>query len=270
MQKESKFKKNIEKIIQTKFKSKFTNNLLDNFYGAIQSFEVLDDEKTILKSGKFIEALTKVLLEYTNQRIPPKRDFKPTRLLESFSRLSRDNYDDIIRITVPRLSIYIYDVASNRGGRHDPYEIGVNKVDASFLLEGITWILTELLRYSLNNSVTTEEARFLVESISKKRIRFFEEIDERVYINLPKKLFKKLSCKDVGVLVLYYKYPKRTTEEKLFINLKKHGFKRDNIVKSIQRLKSLADEDKNGLLLRGNGRKEAEAILSKISKSYES
>lgn len=267
MQKENKLKNDIKKIISTKFKSKFVNNLLDHFDKAIQSLEEFnDDEKTILRSGKFVEALTKILLEYTNQSIPSKRDFRAGNLLDSFIKLPKNRYSETIRITIPRLAIFLYDVANNRGGRHDSYDVDVNKVDALFLLEGISWIMTELLRYSVDNNIGPEEANFLLKSIYKKRISYFEEIGERVYINLPKKIFKKLSCKDVGILILYYKYPRRVTEEKLFINLKKHDFEKDNIVKSIQRLKFLTDEDKNGLLLRGSGREEAEAILSKISK----
>lgn len=268
MRRENKFRKDIKKIISNEFKSKFVNNLIDNFYSAVQSFEALDDEKTILKSAKFIEALSKILLEYTNQYVPPKRSFKPIQILKSFARLPRGSHDDILRITIPRLSIFIYDVASNRGGRHDPFDIDVNKVDASFLLNGISWILAELVRYSFNGDITVEEAKFLVESIFKKRIRFFEEIDGRIYINLPKKLFKKLSCRDIGVLILYYVYPKRIVKNTLSIQLKKHGFKKDNIVKSVQRLESLVDENENGLLLRGIGRKEAETILFKISRNY--
>lgn len=271
MQKENKFTKDVRKIISSKFRirGRLVNNLLNHFYGAEQAFGILDDEKTILKCGKFIEALTKILLKYTGQPVPLKRDFKTGKLLESFIQLPRGSYDDLIRITIPRLSMFIYDVASNRGGRHDSYDIDVNKVDASFLLEGITWILAELVRYSFDDNISPEEAKFIVESIFKKRMSYFEEIDGRVYVNLPRKVFKKLSCRDVGVLILYYKYPKRVAEEELFLNLKSHGFKKDNIVKSIQRLKSLVDENKNGLLLRGSGRREAEAILSKISEKYE-
>lgn len=97
----------------------------------------------------------------------------------------------------------------------------------------------------------------LLISLSEKIYPSFEEIDGRPYINLD-----RLSAPEIGLLLLYFKYPHRIERQALIDAIKRHGHKKNVAEVATHRLKSLVDDEGGAWKLRGLGRQKAEAFLN--------
>ncbi len=246
----------IKNILKSQFVSIHVNAAMKHFSNTVEKYQAADWEGSILKAGKFIEAVMKMLWIFCGQTLPSARRFSVGNIADRLRGLT--DYPDTVRILIPRACVFAYDIASNRGARHDPDEIDPNKMDASVVLPAVSWILAELIRFADTGSSTPEQTLSLVETLIDKKYPYFEDIDGRTYINL-----KGLAPRDIALLILNAMYPRRISRSKLNDLLERHGFKKSSIGPALTRLKSSID-DHNGLWkLRGNGRQEAEEILSK-------
>ena len=204
--------------------------------------------------------MIKALANYSQIPIPRGRDFKVGKLVEELRKADQSKYDDTIRLLIPRSCVFIYDISSNRGARHDPDEIDPNEMDAIVVVQNISWILAEMARFSQKGSLAPDQAIKLVQELMEKKYPTFEEIDGRLYINK-----EGLSALDTGILLLNFKYPNRLNKEYLRDMLIRHHFTGENSRMAISRLSKFVDEDGVGnLKLRGVGRNKADSILNRI------
>lgn len=77
----------------------------------------------------------------------------------------------------------MFEVTSNRGGRHDPDEIDANEMDATAILGNCAWVLAEMVRYA-QKAGDLKHAKAVVDGLMKRRYPFIEEIDGHVYVDL--------------------------------------------------------------------------------------
>lgn len=250
---------NIRTSLKKRFALEYINSAIGHFIEANRKYQEADWEGSTLKIGKFTESIVKALWIYCGQVLPPSRQFKVGNILDKLKNLN--NHPDIIRVLIPRACTFIYDIASNRGVRHDPDEIDPNKMDASVVLPVAAWILAELTRFSNAGSSTPEQTLMLVEILMEKKYPYFEEIDGRIYVNL-----KGLKPREVGLLILNAIYPRRKSREDIEDLLRRHGYKKNPIAIALTRLKNLVDDEAGKWKLRGLGRQEAEKILSRLRK----
>ncbi|HUW21422.1 MAG TPA: hypothetical protein VMW41_02010 [Candidatus Bathyarchaeia archaeon] len=251
----------IKNLLGQKFEAKRVNSIVSHYILCVQKFEEGDWETSLTKAGKFIEATIKLLWVFAGNSLPTKqKEFKAT----SFAQKIIDQVntttiaDDGIRLQIPRASIFVYDITSNRGGRHDSDEVDANEMDCSTVLPMCSWILAELFRFSAKNLISIEETKKIIDSLIERKYPIFEEIDGRIYVD--NKKFK--SVPECSLLILYKKYPKRISKDNLIKSLKRHNFKQSAI--KLGRLSSYLDIDGNdNLLLRSTGRRKAEEILNK-------
>jgi len=251
----------IKNILSQKFETKRVNSAISYFVACIQKFEEGDWEISLTKAGKFIEAVIKLLWVYAGKSLPAKeKDFKATAFAQKIiDQIDTTTIpDDGIRLQIPRASIFVYDIASNRGGRHDSDEVNANEMDSSTILPVCSWILAELFRFSAKNLISIEEAKKVIDSLTERRYPIFEEIEGRIYVD--NKKFK--SAPECSLLILYKIYPKRISKNTLVDLLKRHNFKQSAI--KLERLSPYIDIDGNGnILLRATGRRKTEEILNK-------
>ena len=251
----------IKNILSQKFETKRVNSAISYFVACIQKFEEGDWEISLTKAGKFIEAVIKLLWVYAGKSLPAKeKDFKATAFAQKIiDQIDTTTIpDDGIRLQIPRASIFVYDIASNRGGRHDSDEVNANEMDSSTILPVCSWILAELFRFSAKNLISIEEAKKVIDSLTERRYPIFEEIEGRIYVD--NKKFK--SAPECSLLILYKIYPKRISKNTLVDLLKRHNFKQSAI--KFERLSPYIDIDGNGnILLRATGRRKTEEILNK-------
>jgi len=251
----------IKNILSQKFEAKRVNSVIGYFVSSIQKFEEGDWETSLTKVGKFIEAVIKLLWVYAGKFLPAKqKDFKATvfaqKIIDQIDTATIP--DDGVRLQIPRASIFVYDITSNRGGRHDSDEVNANEMDSSTILLVCSWILAELFRFSAKNLISIEETKRVIDSLMERRYPIFEEIEGRVYVD--NKKFK--SAPECSLLILYKIYPKRISKNMLADLLKRHNFRQSAI--KFERLSSYIDIDGNGnILLRATGRRKAKEILNK-------
>jgi hypothetical protein len=61
-----------------------------------------------------------------------------------------------------------YEIASNRGARHDADEVEANEMDASAVMSACSWILGEMVRYS-QKGLDLAEAKAVVDGVVKRK-----------------------------------------------------------------------------------------------------
>ena len=226
--------------------------------GIVSQFQTGDWEPCIAKAGKFVEATVKALAVHAAVSFPTGRRFSAGTVIDDLTRLPSGTVDDSIRITIPRACRFVYDIASNRGARHDPDEVDPNEMDASAVVPMCSWILAEMIR-NAQKGLDMAEAKELVESLSARRYPLIEEVDGRVYFHHAKK-----SAPDVAVLALAYRHPKRMSRDELLATIKRHGFKSTNANVAVTRIRNFIDDDgKGNLRLLAPGLKKAEQLMSK-------
>jgi hypothetical protein len=257
--------KQVKELLEQKFEARRVDSVLSYFLCSVQKFEESDWEGTLAKAGKFVEATIKLLWVFSGKSLPSReKDFKAglyaQKIIDQINKQILP--EDELRIQIPRACIFIYDVASNRGARHDSEEIDPNEMDAITILPVCSWILAELVRLSAKGSINVDEARKIVNSLKERRYPFFEEIEDRIYVSNEK--FK--SAPECALLILYKLYPRRVKKTALLDLLKRHGFKETAL--KLERLMSFVDiNQEGGILLRATGRRKAEEILEKHRKS---
>ncbi len=251
----------VRPLLETKFPAKQVDSLLDHFQKMVAEFQKGQWESATAKSGKFVEAALKAVWAQLGNTVPKSKDFKVDRIIRQLEQIPATQAEDTIRLTIPRACRFIYEVASNRGARHDADEVDPNQMDASAVVSLSSWILAELLRYSQKGAVDMSRATELVSALSQKRFPRIEEVDGRVYFH-----FKGLSARDVGLLTLWHCHPRRMSESELIQAARRHGSSRANATMGVSRLERVVDDDGDGnLRLLAPGIQEAEQLIAKKS-----
>jgi hypothetical protein len=248
-------------MIGTSFAQKYTPALLDHFDAAVASFQVGDWEKATLRCGKFVESTLKALWSYLGNPVPKSKDFKVDAVIRQLEQTPSANADDTIRLTIPRACRFIYEVASNRGARHDPDEVNPNRMDASTVVSLCAWILAEMLRYSQKGSLDPAKAADAVASLTEKKFPLIELVDGRAYFHV-----RELSARDIALLSLWRIFPNRLSKKEVAAAVVRHQFSAGNAKMAVSRLGSVVDDDGDGnLRLLSPGVEEAESLLSRAA-----
>ncbi len=190
--------------------------LVKHFKAGVDEYHKGEWEKSLSKGGKFIEAVLKALLVEAGLPAQSGRQFKVDKAINDLGGLPSGGMDETIRLTIPRCCRFIYDVTSNRGGRHDPDEIDANEMDATAILGTSAWVLAEMVRYAQKQR-DPAEAKAAVDDLMKRRYPFVEEIDGRVYVDLK----SAKSARDLGLLILWQRGTRRMNREDLIQSVRR-------------------------------------------------
>lgn len=240
------------------FPAKHIKAALTHFTNAVNEFGQGNWEGSIAKVGKFVEAMLKAVATHCGSPFEGGRKFKADKVMNSLGQLADGSYDDSLRLLIPRACRSIYDIASNRGARHDPDEIDPNSMDANVVLAVSAWILAEAIRYAQKGVVDPSQARDLVDSLVEKRYPVVEEVEGRIYLHA-----KKKSAVDVGLVVLARRYPKRVSKLDLVESIRRNGFSLANAKVAAGRIGKFVDDNGTGQLrVLVPGLRRAEAIVA--------
>jgi len=251
-----------ERTVSELLKDKFAatrgiDALVKHFQAAVDEYHKGQWEKSLGKAGKFLEAVLKALLAEANLPIPSGRQFKVDKAINDLAMAGA--VADTVRLTIPRCCRFIYDVTSNRGGRHDPDEIDANEMDATAILGNCAWVVAEMVRYAQRQGDLTQ-AKWVVDALMKRRYPFIEEIDGRVYVDL--KTAK--SARELGLLILWHRGTRRISHDDLVESIRRQrsGVTLKNARLAVQRLSDVVDDDGAGMLrLRGAGFRKADELI---------
>ena len=248
-----------EALLVQKFDAKHVASVLKHFSGAIEKYVAGDWSAVGVMAGKFVEAVTKALMVYGGQAIANPRKFHAGGELRKFENVLPATTPDAVRMVIPKACLFAYEIASNRGGRHDAHDVDANEMDARTVIPAISWVLAEMVRFcAVGGDVATAAA--MVEELTTKIYPYLEDIDGRRYVNI-----KDVKPREVGLLLLYSAYPDRISRQDLVDQVVRHGTKKAAATTAVHRLKNVVDEDGGGWKLRGLGRQEAESFLASLA-----
>jgi hypothetical protein len=228
---------------------------VNHFGRMVQDYQRREWDDANAKAGKFVEAVLKALWAEAGEIVPTGKAFKAGVIMDTIDK--RVALPDSLRLTIPRACRFIYEVASNRGARHDADEIAANEMDANAVISLSSWVLAEMISYA-QKGLDLTEAKAVVDGIITRKYPFMETIDGRVYIDIAN------SAREAALLILYGIYPKRIAEEELIKQVARHGYKRANAEMGVKRVLTRVDKDDNGnLKLRNLGVQDAEALIAR-------
>jgi hypothetical protein len=241
------------------FPARPTNAALGYFTDLVDEYRRGEWEAAIAKAGKFVEAMLKAVGSSCGLTIATGKAFKVDNVINSLAQLPAGAHSDSLRLTIPRAARVVYDIASNRGGRHDADEIDPNQMDASVSVSCCSWIVAEMIRNAQKGAVDMEEAKAAVEALAERKYPSVEEVEGRVYLHLTGK-----SAVDVALALLAYRHPKRVSRKDLLRSISRNGFSEANSRTALRRISHLIDsDDTGGLKLLAPGLMRAEEILQR-------
>ncbi len=249
----------IQRLLSQKFDERRAGSAIKHFLQAAAGFELGDWEETLEKTGKFVEAVIKVIWVYAGKTLPNEKEFKAghfaEKILNGSGVVKSDLPNDGVRLQIPRACVFLYDIASNRGGRHDSDEFDPSEMDAVTSVSISSWVLAELVRFSGAGQISQEDAQQMVASVIKRRYPAFEEIEDRIYVD-DGRYSGAIEC---ALMILYRKYPGRMSKSELQNSMKRHSFSKTAL--KFERLAPYVDIDANDdLLIRASGRRKVEEI----------
>jgi hypothetical protein len=118
--------------------------------------------------GRFsedVEATLKALWQHAGGVVPTGKDFKAGNIIDQLA--GKAALRDSLRLTIPRACRFVYEIASNRGARHDADEVEANEMDASAVMAACSWILAEMVRYS-QKGLDLAEAKAVVDGVVRR------------------------------------------------------------------------------------------------------
>jgi hypothetical protein len=252
-----------DRLLTAVFSPVHVRALLGHYSHAIDDFSRSDWEDCTAKVGKFVEAVLKALATHCNVPFEKGRKFKADALMNGITGLPHGSYDDAVRVLLPRACRLAYDLASNRGARHDPDEIDPNSMDAHLAIHTASWILAEMIRYAQKGAIDASEAGNLVAGLTERKYPSVENVDGRLYLHAAKK-----SAVDVALAILAVHHPKRVAKADLVQAVKRNGFTLHNAKTAVDRISKLVDYDHSDeTRLLAPGLKRAEEILKRAKET---
>lgn len=246
--------KTVNAMLKDKFAAKHADAAVRHFTRMIQDFQQREWEDATAKAGKFVEAVLKAVWSETGKPVPTGKAFVAGNIMDL---LPKEALTTSLRLTIPRACRFVYEIASNRGARHDADEVAANEMDADAVVALCSWILAEMVSYS-QKGLNLNEARRVVDALIKRKYPFMEEIDGRVYVDIGK------SAREVALLILYAVYPKRISRDDLVRQVERHGYHPNNASVGVTRILDRVDMDEyTKMRLRNAGVREAEEIIAK-------
>jgi hypothetical protein len=245
----------IDEMLKERFAGKkHVDAAVQHFGRMVQDYQQAKWDDSNAKAGKFVEAVLKALVCEAAEKPASGKAFKAGTVLDTIDK--KATLPDSLRLTIPRACRFVYEIASNRGARHDADEVQANKMDAKAVLALCSWILAEMVSYS-QKGMNLDEARRTVDGLMKRKYPFVEDIEGRVYVDIAK------SAREAALLILYGIYPKRMSEESLARQVARHGYSQKNANMGVKRIRAKVDDDDHGYLrLRNVGVKEAEELIA--------
>jgi len=246
----------------TKFPKAHVEGMLKHYVKMTADFQASEWENATVKGGKFVEAALKGICGVAGVAVGKGKDFKAGAAIDDLIRLPRGTpLHDSLKTLLPRACRLVYEIASNRGARHDPDEVDSNESDATVVMATCSWMCGEMIRVATSGTsgaVALDEAQKLVDGLAEKRYAMLEEVDGRLWFH-----GKKAKPREVALVILSRGYPKRMKREDLLDALERHRVRKGNAQVVITRLKTdrLVDDGPTGLYLLAPGRQLADEVL---------
>jgi len=255
----------VNELLKNAFKPKHVDAAVGHFQNMVADYQKSDWADAAAKAGKFIEAVVKALWVYVGENVPKGKQFSVGGIIDGLQQKpAAAAIPDTIKLTIPRACRFAYEVASNRGARHDPDEIDANEMDASTVVSLSSWILSEMVRFS-QKGLDLAEAQRIVEGLMRRKFPLSEEIDGRIYTQIGR------SAPEVAIGILHAIYPNRMSRDELIESLKRHTFSENNANVAMVRIRRFVDvDDQARIRLRNTGVQRVDQLLQRAAQKKKS
>lgn len=245
-------------LLYTAFDKRHCDSAVKHFQDMVDELRKGQWDDCTAKGGKFVEAVLKALWVQIGEVVPKGRQFKVDNIL---NQITNKVAADRIRLTIPRACRFAYDIASNRGARHDADEIDANEMDATVMMSLCAWILAEMISFA-QKGLDLNQAKSIVEGLMRRIFPFTEDIDGRIYSEVGN------GAREVALVVLFHIYPNRMHKDEIMRTLRRHQFSDYNASKAVLRLQRYTDDDGQGnLRLRNPGMRKAQELVAAASRA---
>lgn len=154
---------------------------LVNCYGEIiRNYAEHRWEPAELNGGKLCEVVYSIVNGALSGTFPPNASKPPNmvaacRALEQQPANGSRVGDRSLRILIPRLLPYLYEIRNNRGVGHVGGEVDPNHSDAETVMSTASWLMAELVR--IFHNVPLDEAQESVDALVERRHPLVWEVD---------------------------------------------------------------------------------------------
>lgn len=191
------------------YPQELVDSLLDSYKELVENFNLAKLRPSEVEGGRFCEAIIRMLQYKTTGTYTPigtpigNLDTEISRL----ANLPKADFDETIRLHIPRTVRVIYDIRSKRDSVHLG-NIDPNLMDATLILNCCKWVLAELFRMELQ--IPVNEAQKTINYLIEKKIPIVQDFDGFLVTLNP-----RLSARDRILVLLYYRGKEGATREEL-------------------------------------------------------
>lgn len=188
----------IEKQLAAKLDAKLVSELLDAHGEAKRNFYLGGLRLSAVEGGRFCEAAFR-LLEYVTKAkafTPLGKQLDTDKLIRDLSNLAPAQFNDSLRLHIPRSLRLVYDIRNKRDAAHLADDIDPNLQDATLVVTVIDWVLAEFIR--LYHDVPANTASKMVDGIVKRIAPVVQDFNGFLKILNP-----KLGVSDHSTVLLY-------------------------------------------------------------------
>ena len=219
----------IKNILCTRYPEELVDTLIQAYSEVLSNYRIEKWKPSELDAGHFVETARRFLEhELTGNHTALNRSlnsFNQTVL----NRLESSSGDESFRILIPRTLYAIYCIRNKRGVGHIS-SISPNKLDATFILNSVKWVLSEFVRISASS--TPDEADEIINSILERQVNLIWDDGESYMIldkrlNAEKKILISLYKKDrlkIKNLQSLIDYKNNTHFKKIALKLKANKY----------------------------------------------
>jgi hypothetical protein len=240
--------------------------LISSYIEIVRNYAESRFEPAELNGGKLCEVVY-TIIDGATVGVFPAVPQKPANLVDACRAIEQRPAnparvgDRSLRILIPRLLPYLYEIRNNRGVGHVGGDVNPNYSDATAVLSCAKWIMAELVR--IFHAVSLEEAQVAIDALVEKKHPIIWEMD-----GVKRVLDPNLNAYD-QVLLLLYSSNDWITDGILrdWIEYKNVTNFRDKILTPLHRERAVEYESDNGRVrITPRGNKDVEArILPKYS-----
>ena len=157
------------------------DELFESFQNIVRNFSENRWEPAELNGGKFSEVVYTIIEGALNGNYAVKAKKPPNfveacRAIEKINTITTIKGERSLRILIPRLLPYLYEIRNNRGVGHVGGEVNPNHMDATSVLSSAKWVMAELVR--IFHAVTIKEAQDSVDAMTERHLPFVWGIDQ--------------------------------------------------------------------------------------------
>lgn len=175
--------------------------LIDTYIQIAQNYAEHRWEPSELNGGKLCEIVFTILDGAISGAYAAKPK-KPAKFVEACRSLEQRPSDPnrvgdrSLRIQIPRLLPYLYEIRNNRGVGHVGGDVDPNLADATAVFSCSSWIMAELVR--IFHGVTLDQARSAVETLVERKHPLVWTVEDKKRVLDP-----TLSSADQTLILLY-------------------------------------------------------------------